>query len=823
MEIPVRYIHDNIVWTANTSQAWAIWRVDQPMSFRYLKTTEKLKTHDRIRATMHNLPADSMILSVCRMIDPQAVVSRMNRGADLTNEAWQEHARHAAGELWTSGAWDRYFFIVAALPGQTKFSWLGSAVSELGASIGMNPQIVGSKEITSRKRQAAHMFEELGSGLSLRPASTGEVRWLYQRSAYRGVADSDIDTKWNPETSPMDHPTPEHRGRKLTPLVDAIYTEGGAKDDTDRPRHRRYMSIETELGTSYQTYMAVSGLPNRWEFPDGGGEWWAAADTAPWPVDWFVRIKSIPNQVAQTKSRRQHRQLSGQVDEYDGDSSGVPASLQESLDSIDEERRVLAGSPSTPQLEATLVFSLASNSLADLEDQAESLRSQYGSYEYDMQRPTGGQLALHKASLPGSVMPPVCRAYTQYFMPSDLAAGMPFLSARVGDPIGMYLGTSLDGGSKLPVLFDPAYGPATNRSGSLGGIGHLGSGKSYFIKQVLLGLLARGGRAVVLDRTASGEYVKFSKVTPGTRQIVEFHPDADVRIDPMRMFDDEGDRVRYTLNFLTLLTGVQPTSVAGTVLAEACRDAAAKPNGTIHDVIEFLRTVTDRGDKAKELSYQLSSFTADKLSQIVFGEGEVLDLHADLIVMHTPGLQLPDREHLLNSHLAAKLLPEQIFSQAVLYLITAIARTVTFTDKRFAAAVFDEAWSLVASPQGEALMLEGIRDGRKHNAAMYLLSQHPEDLPAKLASLLGNRFVFRQAAGAGAHALRLLGTDPSPHLVDLVENRLTEGQGLFRDVAGRIGLIQVAAAGDPTVAAAIDTTPDSAAIPISDDYQLAKV
>ena len=74
------------------------------------------------------------------------------------------------------------------------------------------------------------------------------------------------------------------------------------------------------------------------------------------------------------------------------------------------------------------------------------------------------------------------------------------------------------------------------------------------------------------------------------------------------------------------------------------------------------------------------------------------------------------------------MLPEQVLGQALLYLVAAVGRRVVFSDpRRFAAALYDEAWALLASPHGQNLLIEGVRDGRKHNGAIWLASQHPND------------------------------------------------------------------------------------------------
>ena len=157
------------------------------------------------------------------------------------------------------------------------------------------------------------------------------------------------------------------------------------------------------------------------------------------------------------------------------------------------------------------------------------------------------------------------------------------------------------------------------------------------------------------------------------------------------------------------------------------------------------------------------------------------------------------------------MLPEQVLSVALLYLVAALAREATFADpRRLSAALIDEAWALTSSMQGRQLLLEGVRDGRKHNAAVWLLSQHPADLgDDALSHLLGSRFVFRQSRGAARAALEFLGLGPEDSLIRLLDE-LREGQCLLRDVRERVGSVQVLAAPTEELRAAFETNPTAA-------------
>ena len=830
MRYPARFITDNLIWSADGG-VWAMWRIDA-ISYPYLSNQEKVRVYNQLRGALMTLPPESMLLSVCRQIDPYAVVERMIAGVDVAEHPeWRAAAIRTLDQLQEQEIYDRYFFVAARLPDaglKRQIAATGSAASAgFFATFGMTPSPPTRKDLDRRRRQGAQLESQLRIGMSIRPVKPAEIRWLYARAAYRGLDEPILDEEWNPEVTEVgEGPDAELHGPSLVHLVDAVFQEGGDRHlDEDRPRHPRYLRVETEAGVSYQTFMVMAGMPRQWTFPGGGGEWFVAADQAPFPVDWCARITSISNQEAQLKSRRQASQLKAQVDEYEGEPSGPPTSLMDAMDSVDAQRSELSSSPSTPELRVSMTFALGSWSLADLEQQAGQVRAMYEAWEYEMPRPTGNQADLFRAMLPGAANPAAARDYAQFILPGGLASGMPIGGTRVGDPTGQLLAYSLDGGTNQPVLFDPAYGPRNNRSGSLGAFGSLGSGKSYAVKQIAWATLARGGRIVVLDRTASGEYVDFAQVAPGTTQVVKLAADAAVCIDPLLMFTDQADRERYATGFLTLLTGTYPTHLEGATLAEAVRAVAKRPDGRLSGVIDELRAMGDEHPEASVLARKIANFAKADLARLAFGDGEGLTLDADCIVLWTPGLRLPNRDQLLNPQLAKQLLPEQVFSQACLYLIAAIARKVTFQDRRFAAAVFDEAWALTSSPQGRELLLEGIREGRKHNAAIWLMSQHPDDIgDPELGVLLGIRFVFHQGNGSGKAALRFLGLEPTEHLVELVESSFDpeasgiNGQCLYRDVRGRIGRVRVVPAATEVLEDAFNTNPDPTATDRDDDY-----
>jgi hypothetical protein len=223
-------------------------------------------------------------------------------------------------------------------------------------------------------------------------------------------------------------------------------------------------------------------------------------------------------------------------------------------------------------------------------------------------------------------------------------------------------------------------------------------------------------------------------------------------------------------------------------------------------VIDQLEAV---GGPGGEVAEKLRALSEISYGRLVFGDaGPAVDLTADYVCFHIPGLRLPRRHTNRDDHL-----PEELLGQAILYLVAAFSRRVLFrSSDRFAALLLDEAHALTASAQGHALVMDLIRDGRKHFAAVWAFSQLATDLTGQdgedVDALLGYRFVFRQPLQTSAEALRFLGSDDRDDNVETITS-LGTGQCLMRDHSGRLGLVQIAPPDDPAVAAAFSTTPGS--------------
>ncbi len=827
LKLPPRSVAGNLVFAGDRS-VWAVWRAE-PVSYRYLSEVQQEELHTRTRTALMRLPEEALLFSVCQRLAPDELTEIATRGVDLDAHPpwaelcgwWLDHyleglalynrRTYVAVRLPGEGVSAKARRVVQAPLGAARWATGGvrhpiragaQAVHTLGSAWQASRQAAGAPfrpselELERRTREAERIEARLRTSITLHAPRAGEILWLYARALRRGGDEPVLDSSWSHEPGSAKR---------------VAISEGRMRSRATR------LEIETPFGASHQALLAVADMPPRFIFPGDKGEWFVHADALPFPVDWAVRIRPISNQKAQAAARRQARNLSGQIEEHDEDPAGPPRSLADAIESVAHQRGELESNPTDPELQCVIAFCTYGEDVAAVEAQATQISDLFAPNEYMVPRPTGGQKGLFQLMLPGTPLPQVARDYLQYLLPRDLAAGMPFAGTEIGDPSGMLLGFSLDSGALRPIFWDPSYGPGIDRPASVGFVGDRGSGKSYLMKLASWVVGARDGQVVVLDRDPRGEWARFAEAVPGRTRVIRVAPDTQVCLDPLRVFPP-GERVRRAIDFLCLLARTSISETEGATIAKATREVALVPEARLLDVVNHLEREGASDEYARTVARKLQVFTESDLAGLAFGEGEQLALAwDDYLVFHLPDLILPDREILLSEGMSKQLSAEEIFGLAAFYLVAAVARSVAFSDtSRFGVVVCDETWAILGSIQGRQLLLEGLRNERKGNAALWLASQHPDDFGhGPVAHLLGNRFVGAQAPGAGPAALRFLGVEPSSELIDRLEagyrrppdaDEEEPSRFLWRDVRGRIGEVAVIPA-PPWLRESIETNP----------------
>lgn len=840
MALPIRHVEKNLLFTTHGT-CWAIWRV-AATNYSHAPAKAKERRLKAIEALVKSLTGEPMLLSLCPQVDPVAVVRAMVRGVDLDKSPVYEQVGHAVlDQLEDMELTGRTDWLAVPLPAASRkdsvVSTLSAAAAQLAGQLGLMPAPITAEEVARRAEQAARMQAQWPAGVSMRPANEAEILWIYGHSARRGLSEPLL---------PDGSQTPVRgRGRTTAALGELLLAEGGtdfrARRAPGNPFGRRHLQVTSEWGDSHQALLALAEMPEAFALP--GAAYLQQLDDLAYPVDWVARLVITPGAKAEPKVRKRARHLSAQAAEYEGDPAGPPTSIARNEADNAEYRDRLTASAREVEVRAMVTLAVWGASPDDAQERAASLASGFGSDDYTFARPVGEQANLWHAMLPGCPTPRVMTGYAQYLLARDFAMAMPWCGSQLGDDAGGLFGVQLAAGGARPVLIDPTRGPQRNASASFAAIGELGAGKSIALKSMGWHVLARGhqrgrpnsrGRAVIVDRTDEEEWVRFARACPGTTQVIRISQDAEVSLDPLRLYVGTSPKTaaRYCESFLTLLLGVKPMDLEGVALSEAVQAVLEGPAPSMRALAEELTARGQEDEASRALARKLAAVARKDQAAVVFDERlPVVDTaRADSVVFAVNGLALPKKAELDSEHRSQRLEFEKVLGRAVMYLIAAVARETAMASKdEFAVAIFDECWWLTSSDEGLELLLELLRDGRKHNAAAYVGSHDPEDIGpsdsekgAIVRGLIPHRMVFRQTSRTlAARALEFIGMDgDDSDLLDLVTSELSPldledeeeraaraGECFYRDLAGRIGLMRVLIPLEPNVARVIHTTP----------------
>lgn len=839
MRLPIRHVAGNLIFTTHGT-VWAVWRV-KAENYSHAPSAAKKNRLQALEALFKSLTGEPMLLSLCPQVDPAAIVRAMVADVDLARSPRYERLGAAVldqlGHMELTGRTD---WLAVPLPAgslqQALRSALSAAKADIAQHLGLMPAPITASEVADRTRQAAAMQAAWASGVGMRPATEAEILWIYGHSARRGLAEPFL-----PDGS---EPSVRGRGRTVAALGEVLLAEGGTTFDRPRalpgnPFKRRYLQASSEWGDSYQALLALSEMPAAFALP--GAAYLQQLDDLAYPVDWTARLVITPGVKAARKSRKRAGHLRNQAEEYAGDPAGPPQSIEQDRADNEEFTDRLGASAREVEIRAMVTLAVWGDSPQDAEGRAAALASDFGATDYTFARPVGKQQDLWHAMLPGCRTPPVMTGYAQILLARDFAMAMPWCGSQLGDDRGALYGIQVASGGARPVFLDPSRGPRENTDASMAFIGEKGGGKSVAMKTAVYNVLARGprpgnprsrGRAVIVDRTRDQEWARFAESCPGTTQLVRIDEHASCSLDPLRVYaDSPKTAARCTKSFLTLLLDVKPMDVEGITLSAAVKAVLARPAPSMRALTGELAARGGKDPVAATLALKLEAAQEGDLAGVIFDDTfPVLDTgRADSVVFLVNALTLPKKEELASEHRIERLEFEKVLGRALMYLIAAVAReTVMESKDEFGVAVFDECWWLTSSDTGLELLLELLRDGRKHNAAAYVASHDPDDIgplnTAKGDIIRGafpHRLVFRQTTlPLAVNALSFLGVDAGDaELLKLVTTQLSPvhlppderaaraGECLYRDLAGRIGMMRVLIPSDRAVHRTISTTP----------------
>ncbi|WP_406346991.1 ATP-binding protein [Streptomyces sp. NBC_00648] len=869
MRVPIRHIAEHLVWSTQGS-VWALYRLRpgpdtqgqhaESVQGTYVPAAVRDEQLAHVTHLVRSLSGSPRLFGLCAQVDPGEVAHKMiegiepsGQGPDAGPHPWVETIEATLDLLDREEMHRRTLWL--AVPLRTDAArlqvsaQLGAVWAEISPKLGLRPVPVARREVMAYREQASRVEAALAGGIALRPARPAEVVWMIQHALHRGLpepllAEAESSELYNGQICDGVLRSPSyadlgqvrlHEGG-IDPVLDdadELTNAGGQvtrsgrgswwRLKTSSPLGRRWLQVESETGVGYQAHLALAECPPA--VSQGAADLFAQLESLDFPVDYTVDLTLVSAEKARQQVRRKKTELIDQAEQYDVRPTGMPASLPDAARDLGELDARLSRTSVEVEVQSVTVLSVWGPTAAVCDTRARALAALLGAADYRAVRPAGLQEALFTLGLPGTARPGLVREFTQHQVSEDWALNGALTVSEVGDPNGMFLGIDLDCGTTRPVMINVADAPKVDASASMGIVGDLGAGKSVLQKLIAEAVWARGGCAICIDRTPVREWATFARTaTDGRAQIIDA-AEAEVSIDPLRIFGGPEGR-HYALSYLTLQLGIGPMSTSGEVLHHAVERAAASDTPCMQHVVDVLeqRATTGAGkrqDAAATLAGLIRVVATNPLSRMVFDPALApvrLDASSttDMIVITTAGLTLPPKAAFDKPEVLHQQPLEALIGRAVLYLIAALARQTAFADPdRFTAVVLDELYWLTSSAEGTALVHEILHDGRKHGAGLLGASHDALELGPD-RGLMAYRALARTADRERARrGLEFVGLDPNDDaLLRLVTTGLSpvghqgrEGEFLLACPRQNTGRVKAVIPRIARITSSITTTP----------------
>lgn len=806
---PLRYARANLL-IGRGGEAAALYRLSTT-AYPFLGAGEKWALLHRLERLAQVVGADFSLWRVTRSYPAERYAAGLAGLADPAHAdpgAWARYLAGHAERLAELGSHSAEVYLALDLS-ERPAPGFGSAlvgsldrvrrrVEELAGVGAARP--IGGAELSALAAAEQRAFERLGAVAPLRRATTRELQWLLRRAACRGIGEPALDGAWEPDALVI---AGEGAALRYRPLEADLWRCANAPMRED-PAEPPALEVEAEEGTSFQAFLCAGSLADEAEFPGAGAELLFAPLEGGAAVDAVLHARFVANREALAQIRKRILDTEHAYREQElGTTAGAGYQTEENRVLAREYEAVLESSAHPPMLRATLGLALGAPGRAELERRVEELRESFG--EVRLHRPRGLQEQLFFDHLPRADAGATAD-YEQQVSVEQFAAMVPTASAALGSPQGIYIGNTP---AARPVLYDPTEASRASRPSAVLLAGTLGSGKTMAGQALAFGAERRGSLVVDFDPKPDHGLDRVAELE-GTVEVLELSGAERNRgkLDPLAIGLPELREELACSYLLELLR--DPPPAWENAIQRAVRDAVREGETGLLGVVRRLRGA--EGEAAREAGDALEVIADFGLARLGFGAGEgeggveVSGGPVSVITIRTPGLTLPEPGAARETYTRA----ERV-SVAALSLVAALAlRLISGDRSRHKYVLLDEAWFLLASSQGRALLNRLIRLGRAFNATIVLATQRLADL-GELSDLIGWFFFFGlESDREAAEALAQLGLDPEDPLRRAQLREFRQGRCLVRDLGGRVGEMQIDLV-SAELLAALDSTPGKGA------------
>ncbi|KLK86460.1 ATP-binding protein [Streptococcus agalactiae] len=466
---------------------------------------------------------------------------------------------------------------------------------------------------------------------------------------------------------------------------------------------------------------------------------------------------------------------------------------------------------------------VAGSSLNQLKQRRYAILSYFDDMKVNVYEASHDTPYLFQALLYGQDLQKTTRKWNHLVTARGFSELMLFTNTQSGNRIGWYIGrvdnrlTAWDSideaimGSKNLVLFNATVANKEDVAGKVTKNPHViitgatGQGKSYLAQMIFLHTAQQNVRVLYIDpkRELRQHYLKVvsdpeyaRKLPLRKKQIEETNfvtLDSSVKenhgvLDPIVILDKEGasstakNMLLYLLKNATEIKLDQTTALTEAISQVIAKREAGEVVG-FNQVIEAL--IDSESDEVQSVGRYFKAIIQNSILELAFSDGDVAGLSYEerVTVLEVADLSLPkDGSDHISDH--------ESNSIALMFALGAFCKHFGERSDDETVEIFDEAWVLMQSSEGKAVIKSMRRVGRSKYNVLMLVSQSVHDAENDDDTTgFGTIFSFYEKSER-EDILKHVGLEVTPKNLEWIDNMIS-GQCLYYDVYGNLNMISI--------------------------------
>ncbi|HEN0586139.1 TPA: ATP-binding protein [Streptococcus agalactiae] len=466
---------------------------------------------------------------------------------------------------------------------------------------------------------------------------------------------------------------------------------------------------------------------------------------------------------------------------------------------------------------------VAGSSLNQLKQRRYAILSYFDDMKVNVYEASHDTPYLFQALLYGQDLQKTTRKWNHLVTARGFSELMLFTNTQSGNRIGWYIGrvdnrlTAWDSideaimGSKNLVLFNATVANKEDVTGKVTKNPHViitgatGQGKSYLAQMIFLHTAQQNVRVLYVDpkRELRQHYLKvvsdpeYARKFPLRKKQIEetnfVTLDSSVKenhgvLDPIVILDKEGasstakNMLLYLLKNATEIKLDQTTSLTEAISQVIAKREAGEVVG-FNQVIEAL--IDSESDEVQSVGRYFKAIIQNSILELAFSDGDVAGLSYEerVTVLEVADLSLPkDGSDHISDH--------ESNSIALMFALGAFCKHFGERSDDETVEIFDEAWVLMQSSEGKAVIKSMRRVGRSKYNVLMLVSQSVHDAENDDDTTgFGTIFSFYEKSER-EDILKHVGLEVTPKNLEWIDNMIS-GQCLYYDVYGNLNMISI--------------------------------